>query len=268
MKLNKTIFLAKTAICIAVLATAFTTIGCSPAVKSRATFIAIQLFSNLPITSEEQQLVYIPDSLIVCFYKNILLFSIPQLKSHVNVITDKKGNVIKKEVIKSEVINKYFVYHKDSLYGYHYDSLNGLPQKKQLVDSFLSNNTLTKFGPAYNILIEDCVLADSAFDEVNQILLEKYTLKIKPDESYNDSLFLYYSRKLNDIDFFSFSKEADSTKKKKLFRVRVIYNANPQSKDQFGRFAKEFTFEFQKIEVSMKKEIMEFLSRLMPTNEK
>jgi hypothetical protein len=223
--------------------------------------IAIRLSSNLPVISDEQKLAYMTDSLMLYSYKNMLLCKIPVAKIHARIITDKNGNVINGEAINSEVTYKYFIYHQDSLYGFHYDSLNAPRGRKQLVDSFLSRKTLTNFDKAYTSLIEDCVLVDSTFQEANQTLFEKYIPKIKKDESYNDSLYLYFSSKLNAINFFSLSKEADYEKKRKLFRVRIIYNANPRSKDPFGKLAKEFTFELEQISVAGSQEVSDLFRK-------
>ena len=73
-------------------------------------------------------------------------------------------------------------------------------------------------------------------------------------------MYYYYSKDFKNIDY-SFSKEQDSIKKMKLFKVRFIYNPTPKGKYLFPVPKREFLFELKKVPGLNSKEIIEFVER-------
>ncbi|HKO80954.1 MAG TPA: hypothetical protein VJU78_11190 [Chitinophagaceae bacterium] len=203
------------------------------------------------------QLVSIADSPIIYYYKNRVLYQINHPYNNSYVKFDTSGNIISEQLIKEGVRFSYFIYEKDSVYGLSYDSIDAPNCQRYLVDSFLR----TKFS-AQEVMFDntDDSLVLLNTDTINYDLFEKYIPKIKPDETYPDSGYYYYSDKLKGINY-SFSKKIDSLKKMKLCKVKFIYNPIPKGSNPFETPRREFQFEIKEIPVANPKEILAFFER-------
>ena len=223
---------------------------------------SINLVASTPmVKTDNGQLVGLVDTLKIVYYENLVLFQIPYFDQLVNIITGKSGNVIGEKLIKDELRYKLFIYRKGSNYGFIYDSLNAKDSQKLLVDSFLSDRTFQSmeiFSRFYKNSNDS--LIETSTDSKNGSLTEKYLTKVKYDESYNDTSYLYYTNELNGIDF-SFSKELDSIKNMKLFKIRFIYNLLQTNKYSFAIPKREFLFEIRETPVSNRREIIDFIMR-------
>lgn len=91
-------------------------------------------------------------------------------------------------------------------------------------------------------------------------MVEKYIPKIKYDESYSDTTFLYYSFQLNGIDF-TFSKELDSLKGMKLFKIRAVFNPIPKGKYSFKVPSREYLFEIDRYDINNRQEILSLFEK-------
>jgi hypothetical protein len=82
----------------------------------------------------------------------------------------------------------------------------------------------------------------------NGDIAETYIPRIKEDVSFPDSMYFYYSDFMK-IDY-SFSKQLDSIKGKKLYQVRMIYNPLSKGVFPFDAPRREYLFEMKKLEVT------------------
>jgi hypothetical protein len=222
---------------------------------------AINIVASTPmVRSENGQLINLADTIKIIYHENSILFLIPYFDQLINIVTNKSGDVLGEKLIKQELRYKLFIYRKGSVHGFMYDSLTAKNGEKLSVDSLLSERSFQnmKFFSVYKSSNDS--LIETLTDSKKEFLTEKYLTKVKYDESYNDTTYLYYAKKLNGIDF-SFSKELDSIKNMKLFKIRYIYNSLQSDKYSFVIPKREFLFEIMEVPVANPKEIIDFISR-------
>lgn len=222
---------------------------------NNCTLKAVQLITSFPVFSASYELINADDTLTLFSYKQFRMLQIQVVSSESRTFLDKEGNLLREELVNTEIKHKYLVFEQGNPYGLMYDSLNAEGYRYS-VDSFLMQNTITNLSP----FVENLLKGDSLVEKkklTKDVLLEKYVPKVKKDASYSDSAFLYFSAKLNNIDF-SFSEKLDKLKKSKLYKLRLVYNNNPNTSDNFGKLAKEFLFELATLPVKNKSEIIAF----------
>ena len=146
-----------------------------------------------------------------------------------SLIIYKKEDVFTKDD-KSEIpLYTYWIYEKNNKIGLKYEYLDrnafGIVFN---VDSFQLRNeckSLNDFG----IKDPNLVLINSQI--VNKdILVDKYSQKIKPDNSFPDTTIHYFDKRLSHIPF-SLSKEIDNKRKSKLVKLIGKFNGvkNPMT---------------------------------------
>lgn len=131
------------------------------------------------------------------------------------------AKISKDSIIGEEVKYKYFILRKGDKYGFLYDSLNTINNRKLLADSLLQK---TGF------------LDGDLFKNKNKYILNKI-LKNKGDyakievyipktneESSPDTTLIYYSKDLKNIDF-SLSQSLDNYNKVKVCKIEFVFNA-------------------------------------------
>lgn len=105
---------------------------------------------------------------------------------------------------------------------------------------------------------------DSLVETVNGIdgysMLKKYVPKIKYDDSYADSSYLYFSDNLRDVKH-SFSPLLDSTEKMKLCKVIFVYNPIPKGKYDKDMPRRQMLFEIKKITIDEPEKIITLFER-------
>ena len=78
------------------------------------------------------------------------------------------------------------------------------------------------------------------------IVIEKYGMMKQGDEMSIDTIYYYYSKKMNNIEY-SFSKKLDSISRKKLFKVRLLYNSKFSSSNKSVLPKREISFEIREV---------------------
>ncbi len=145
----------------------------------------------------------------VYYYKDLILYKLQYILTS-NVDT---GKTIE---IDSKLCTHYFVYHKDSSYGYDYDTRK-VPVKTRIsVDAafrleWIKHNRLFPYFNNY-----DQTITSSDTNAVTGIIRENYTLRNKTDGSISGFITLGYSTTIDPGIDVSICKELDSLKKKKL----------------------------------------------------
>lgn len=167
------------------------------------------------------------------------------------------------ELVKTEFIWYYFVFEKNSKFGYLTNKNTNLINVKCSVDSFLnkqfafSNNYMelfNKFNPT---------LLSEKHNKKEEIIYKTYTFSNGDKDSLGnfciDTLIMGFSKKMMDSDF-SFSRELDSIHKMKLISLTAkgVPRYYPDKKF-FLNSRIELNF-FNKIEVENKEEIMKYFN--------
>lgn len=145
----------------------------------------------------------------------------------------------------------FFIYKPRDTSGLKYDSLGAKTGVSFNVDSLIKDK-IVRNDVFY-------IPNDSLVETVNHVegysMLKKYVPKIKYDDSYADSSYLYFSDKLRDIKH-SFSPLLDSIEKMKLCKVIFVYNSIPKGKYDKDMPRRQMLFEIKKIDIDEPEKII------------
>ncbi len=214
---------------------------------------------DIPILDQNENLVTFSDRISIFFCKNLVLYQVPGATFFSTIITNKEGSITNDSLEKIEKSYKYFVTEKGTSIGKMYDSLNDKTAKSFNVDSFLLSNTVTSFSSFY----EQKKNNDSLIVELHgpdNCSVEKYIPKIRPNDSYSDSTILFFDDRFKHIDF-SFEKELEKKRKKKLTKVLIVFNPKPESNNKLLRFRREIKFEMKENVIINEKGILNLFLR-------
>ena len=198
---------------------------------------SIELIYNYPASlykeKDEIKIYNIQDTIRIFYYGDYVLY---QLSASRKFETD--------EIIAGT--EQFFIFKRDNKYGFLIPSIgNSALETKFQVDSFLSNRGMK--GKDFDLLPDSSwSLIDETKDKESNVI-ERYA-PIKPgDEASIDSIYYYYTRKMNDVQY-SLSKKLDSVKSMKLFKVRMIYNEKFSKPKKITLPRREVLFEIRKIQ--------------------
>lgn len=190
---------------------------------------AIHYIVKVPVVQGDRQYFDLVDTTPIYYYQDLIIYQLPYIfdssKSTYHVQTDSTSN----EHILTETRYNYFVFRQGSKKGIWYYSLERLDSTKQLTcDSMLKQVGMQTNLQSFLNDPNDSLLERTTLQNGN-IVMEKYITKTKPDESYNDTTFLYYSKSMKPIDF-SISPFLDSITNSKLFKLRLVFNETYSAK--------------------------------------
>jgi len=152
--------------------------------------------------------------------------------------------------------DRFFVFHKDSSYGYNYDFYRNKENNQRLpVDS------VVRFIKGTN-KFEDVIKRkpDSVFWNANKSeRKEVYLFPAKGDDP-NIRLILSYSKNLNNVKE-SISSVVDSVKKMKLYKTETILDQFYSEKDKMTIPSLRFTTELKQIAVDKPDSVLIYLNR-------
>lgn len=205
-------------------------LACSVKRKSDA-ISKIYLITNLPFFKDNKEFIYFKDSIGIIYHKNHILYEFP-----IHWSSQSAGDTTS---YRQWLKYGYFLYDRNDYYGRYYDSLNSNIYKKMEVDSFLNNRAFrgqSIIKKSANIMISSHKLKG------NYDLIEKYKCREKKDETYADTIIVYYTKKMREVEH-TLSKELDAGKKIKVKKIIDIYN--PQVVKDFNVPKYEILFEFK-----------------------
>ena len=223
-------------------------------------FKSIKLSSNMPVVLSDGNLENEIDSAILIYYDNFIMFKSPHANETFINVADHTGQLTSHKLIQIEIKYDYFIYKKGDSIGFKYDSLNAKTGHKLLVDSFLYKKGYLEsklYNNMYNNTTDSLV---GSFRADNDVLIEKFVTKNKYDETYNDTTYLYYSAKLNNVEF-AISKQLDSVKRMKLYKSRFIFNATISDKYLFPLPSRELWFKLEEIPTTNEQEITSIIQK-------
>lgn len=192
----------------------------------------VQLIVNYPLVQlPGPKVTELPDTIQYYYYDNYVAVGLPIRQSVEN----------SERILQQSIFHSWFIFSRDSTYGYFFDSVKAGTSKRLKVDSVLFNRAYaTKFDLSKDTLVE------KIRDKETGILQEKYTPKHKYGEFYFDSLFYYYSPGMQHVKY-SLSKNIDSIKNLKLFKVRLCYNERYSPSQGMVIPKREFSFEIREL---------------------
>lgn len=235
---------------------------CEPNEINKDSILVIDLAYKFQlIKTEGGELINVEDTLRIVSYKDIVVYRVPFQRVSTIVGVDTSGNILEERIISEKKGFNHLVYRQNSNYGVMFDSIKELPTKKFKVDSFLTARTFKDFK-FFNS-------SNDSLIEVNEyekgIRIEKYVPKLKFDQSYADSLLLYFTKKLTDKPY-SFSRDLEKQKRMNLSKVRILYNSIPKGAYDFEVPKREFVFEIIDVTLEDKQEIMYYIKEFLKQN--
>ncbi len=207
----------------------------------------IYLTFNMPVVKLDGELINVEDSLCIYYYKNYVLYQLP---NHFSLENENK-------VILQEIRYNYFIYRKNDKYGYEFNSLNDSVGEKRVVDSLLSKKAF--FNTNFYDKKTDSLIKILQYSKANT-LLYIYVPKVKYDETYGDTLLLYFTKKLKNVDY-TFSKELDSSTNLKLYEIKLLYNKGYSTTYNITLPKREFRFAINELSVNNPQEVKSFCER-------
>jgi len=166
------------------------------------------------------------NNLQIAYYKDYVLYKVTTTN-----ITDVIDHNISKDTLNTDInlsdttgtkSFKYYVLKKGEPQGLVFDEHNKV--KVFNCDSLIRNQGLN--FKEYNFFSLDLGTPDVTIrnKKTNEIDVEKFANKIKGEDE-PDSLYRYYNKSLENIDF-SFSPQLDMKAKSKLCKIALVYNGN------------------------------------------
>ena len=135
----------------------------------------------------------------------------------------------------------YFFYGDSRRKGILFHSLADSSSQLRLnVDSFLGARAFKTF----HVNRAPGILVDSLYSGDGTNLFEAYVPAQRKGANSVDSIYLYFSANLNAVPY-SFSPELDSLKKKKLYKVRLLFNADKPPDQDIVVPKRELSLELQ-----------------------
>ncbi len=224
-------------------------LSCSAIEKSNQDSVRkIYLTFNMPVVNLAGELTNVHDSLCIYYYNNYILYQLPNHYSQ-----EEEGKIILREIQYN-----YFVYKKGDRDGSVFSSLKDSVGKKVKVDSVLAAEA---FSTAIFYNNKNDSLIKTIQDISANTIVKMYVPKFKYDDTYGDTLYLYFTKKLKNINY-SFSKELDSSMNFKLYKVRLLYNPRYSTTYKIMAPKREFKFEINELPVDNAVEIKYFFRRL------
>jgi hypothetical protein len=234
-------------------------ISCNLLKKDESDLKGILLDCNISILDESSGMVLNKtDSVYIYYLDNLIMY-----REFVHIRKYNEKSIIDGVFVMSddpETISyeglKFVNYIHDykSKIGFKYDSVNIKNYKVFNVDSFAKKKLF--LGTKIFSYDSNDVLVDTKRHKNTSI--QKYATKVKFDNSYSDTTFLYFDDKLNDIPF-TLSQEADSINQSKLVRIRHVYNSSNINNIKIKQ--REFSFQITKLNIKNKDEILKLFNR-------
>ena len=205
---------------------------------------------NYPLSTykenDEIKIYSLKDTILIFYYFDYILY---RLSATIRFETGEK----------LKGTEPYFIYNKKDDFGYLYTSINDSSRgTKYPVDSFLANRGLK--GKDFDIPIDSLWSLTEKIKVKENILIEKYGSLKQGDETTIDSIYYYYSKDMNKIEY-SFSKKLDSIKAMKLFKIRFLYNERTSTANEIILPKRELSFEMIEEDPPNPQKIIEFIKK-------
>jgi hypothetical protein len=168
-----------------------------------------KLISSFPNLDSSGNLEYIRDSIYSSRYENKILFLIPTL--NYKIINN---------AVETESSFSFFEFEETKKTGIYRQSLFDSIGRTYSVDTFLMENVYSTVDLSDIIKKTELLRVDSVSAK---ILSKVYYSKIIPDETYNDTTYLTFSKDRREVDF-PFCRELDSIHGLSLIKAVFIFN--------------------------------------------
>lgn len=208
---------------------------------------AVHVISNLPVVGWDSSITEVNTYYDVFYYRNFIMYSF--LYRFDSIVNGKR--------LLQEYRNYFFVFRKDSLFGYvYYPKLNHtMPEGRLSVDSVLTSSS-------YESNVYDSLLylkPDSSYYNAEKNLVRVYHHPPKKGNPENYNLFLYYTTKLKGVKE-TFSKKLDNVKNMKLFRIRILADEAYHEEYKMTLPKREILLEMKEIPIENQEQVLSYFN--------
>ena len=209
----------------------------------------IKIVVNYPLVNEKGELKNLPDTVPILYYKNFILCQLPY-----QYLFTRNG------ILKGERKNyRLFFYKQGDLYGTLYDSITTDIKNsgtRCLVDSIMRRNV---YKTDFTTIADSLQLYSSEKNNIS--ILEKYIYTTRIVEDSFDSIFLFYDKRLNWVDY-SWSRRLDSSKGMKLYKIKIFFNTKASDLYKLTMPKREFSYEILSCKKEPSLSIVSFVKKL------
>lgn len=224
----------------------FASSTCSQKKDLKGVSICLSAPVNIYKKNDEIKVALLKDTISVFYYSDYLVYRLSptaQWETGENI----KGT------------EPYFIYKKHDSCGILFNSLTDSSYSVICrIDSFLFNRALR--GKDLDIPVDSLWSITEVKKENAGILIEKYGPTGEGNEMSVDSIYYYYSKKMNKVQY-SFSKKLDSITGMKLFKFRLIFNSKFSKSHNYVLPKREISFEIREEVPPDDKEILSLIKK-------
>ena len=208
---------------------------------------SVHIIYNLPLINLDSSVVNYDNSYDVFYYKDLIMYKFfYQFDSIVNG----------KQMLQTKRY-KYFVFQKDSLFGYNYDPYsNQAKQKNRLAIDSIKKNTFENYSYDSSFYKK----TDSIYLGKEKNLLKIYNYRSSQKYPEDFTFYFFYSRKLNYIKE-SFSKQMDNIKNMKLYKIRIVAHGAYYEEYKMSLPQREYLLEMKEVPLQNKNEILSYFHK-------
>lgn len=216
------------------------------------TIRAMRIIGTMPAISADTSFV-ISDSYDIFYYEDLVMY-----KFHYRF-----DSLFNGRMIMHESRPNFFVFHKDSVFGYSYyprpDA--STPEGRLSRDTEFDRNGFTpfKFDSAFNRK------PDSLFVDNQKHLVKVFNPQSSEKYPEKFTYYLYYSKKLAGLTESFFSRSMDNEKGMKLFRIRIVAHGHYYDESKVTLPQREILYEMTEIPLENRDEVLGYFDRYKKT---
>ena len=226
--------------------------SCKPG-KANNNIIAIEVTISDPILGEDYYRVYYIDNWII----NHSRYQFDSSETQLQIDSNSNQLSGKMDLLLSEKRDMFFVFHKDSSFGYNYDANWEMKNNIRLsVDSVLKERTLQpgNLNSILNLKADSISWSDDR-SELKEVYIFQPTKEIPTIRR-----ILYYSKELKHIKE-TFLKEIDLAKKMKLYKIEGYSEQHYSEKEKRLWPTMKSRSEMKQIPINNLSQIMEYIDK-------
>lgn len=225
---------------------------------------AIKIYTKFPGMVKSNEMLYWNDTITIYRYRDYSIYETVRKEFNYFEITD-PGTITTNKVPGQTSTKEYpvFTISKQGVpYGYYSDTT---AYKRVRMDSVLQGNSM--YDPQR--LFAQTIEKNNAFFERRELkngeTVELFLPRSKPDASYEDTSYLYYSNTPEMLNTnFTFSPKRDSLTQKKFYKIRSLYLADPKSDNPNLKVNRDVEFRFERAPLLKEVEIRALLKKFIP----
>ena len=208
----------------------------------------VNVFYHLPVVKQDGSIMDIDTYYDVFFSGDLIMYK----------YVYRYDSSINGRVMLYEDRNNFFVFHKDSLYGYIYDPnpYHIFPDRRLPVDSVLKKNSFesTRFDTLSNLK------PDTTYTDKEGNLLKIYIPSEPKTDPSRFVLYFYYNKNLVGINE-TFSKKMDNLPDMKLCKIKILANEVYDEMYKMSFPKREIYYEMKEIPSFNQKMVAEYFDK-------